>query len=67
MANPLSRLHLGAEARPPARGRPDRAKHPEYLALFHHRRGRVRHPRHLLDDRGGEDPGYRHPQGPRRV
>ena len=64
----LSGLDLGAEARvrswPPCRWM---QCDPEYPAVLHHRRRRVRHPGHLLDDRRREDPRHRHPQGPRHL
>ena len=37
------------------------------LAVPDHRRGRLRHPGHLLHDRGGKDPRHRHPQVPGRL
>ena len=54
---------LGAETGPAAGRGGRRAEHPEHPAVLHHRRGRVRHPGDLLDDRGGEDARHRHPQG----
>ena len=60
----LPRLHLGTKARAAlGRGR-DRAEHPQYLAVLHHRRGGVRHPGDLLDDRRGKDARYRRHEGP---
>ena len=41
----------------------DRAEHPEHPPVLDHRRGRVRHPGDLLDDRGREDARHRHPEG----
>ena len=41
-----------------------RAEHPEHSSVLHHRGGRVRHPGHLLDDRGREDPRHRRDEGP---
>ena len=53
-------LDLGTEAGAAPGCGGDRAEHPQHPALHDHRRGGVRHPGHLLDDRGREDPGYRH-------
>ncbi len=53
-----------AEARAPSGGRRHRAEHPQHPALLHHRRGRVRHPGDLFDDRRREDPRHRRHEGP---
>ena len=61
----LPGLDLGAEARAAAGGGGGRAEHPEHAPVLHHRRGRVRHPGDLLDDRGREDPRHRRHEGAR--
>ena len=66
-ADVLPRLDLGAEAGAAAGGGGDRAEHPEHAPVLHHRRGRVRHPGDLLDDRRREDPRHRRPEGARRL
>ena len=54
--------HLARHAGPLADRRGNRDQHPQRAAVPDHRRGRVRHPRHLLHDRRREDPRHRHPQ-----
>ena len=41
-----------------------RAEHPQHPAVLHHRRGRLRHPGDLLDDRRREDARHRRHEGP---
>ena len=64
-ADVLPGLDLGAEAGPAPGGGRDRAEHPEHAPVLHHRRGRVRHPGDLLDDRRREDPRHRRHEGAR--
>ena len=66
-ADVLPRLDLGAEAGAAAGGGCGRAEHPEHAPVLHHRRGRVRHPGDLLDDRRREDPRHRRHEGARRA
>ena len=59
------RLHLGTKAGTAPGGGRDRAEHPQHPSVLHHRRGRVRHPGDLLDDRRGKDARHRRHEGAR--
>ena len=63
----LSVADVGGKAGPVARRDRRREGHPQRAAVHDHRRGRLRHPGHLLDDRRREDARHRHSQGAGRL